>query len=394
MARLLAIVAAGSGSRLGRSLPKALVPLAGRTLLDRALDAAAAAGFARIAVAAPPDRLDEITRLLGPRAAVVAGGATRSESVRRAVSALAPAAGDVVAVHDAARPLVTADEIRAVVDEAERTGAAAAAMPSVDTIKRAADGTVLETLDRGQIWGAATPQAFRGDILQRALDQADATDEAAQCERLGIPVRLVAVSRLAFKITTPEDLELAEAILAARGKRGEAPAMTTRVGIGFDAHPFVEGRELRLGGVAVPHDSGLQGHSDGDALLHALTDAILGAAALGTIGDHFPPSDPKWKNADSAMFVAKAVELARERGLAIGNVDAIVIAEAPRIAPHSVRIRARVAEILGVDVSTVSVRGTSTNGLGFAGRGEGLAAQVIVALAPNPKSKIQNPKSE
>jgi 2-C-methyl-D-erythritol 4-phosphate cytidylyltransferase/2-C-methyl-D-erythritol 2,4-cyclodiphosphate synthase len=392
MSRLLLIVAAGSGSRLGRATPKALVSLADRPLLAWTLESVEGADFARVAVAAPAERLDEVARLAGSRVRVVAGGATRSASVRAGVSALAPEDGDVVAVHDAARPLVTAEEFRAVLESAERLGAAAAATPAVDTIKRAAEGRVVETLDRREIFGAATPQAFRWDLLRRALEGGDATDEATLCEAAGIPVTLVPVSRLAFKITTPEDLELAEAILAARTRRREAPAMTTRVGIGFDAHPFAAGRELRLGGVAVPHEAGLQGHSDGDALLHALTDAILGAAALGTIGDHFPPSDPQWKNADSATFVARAVALAQGRGLEVGNVDAVVVAEAPRIAPHAARIRARVAEILGVAEDAVSVRGTSTNGLGFIGRKDGLAAQVIVSLVANPKSKIQDPR--
>ncbi|MGH9315849.1 MAG: 2-C-methyl-D-erythritol 2,4-cyclodiphosphate synthase [Thermoanaerobaculia bacterium] len=167
--------------------------------------------------------------------------------------------------------------------------------------------------------------------------------------------------------------------------------MSARVGIGFDAHPFVAGRKLRLGGVSVPHDAGLEGHSDGDALLHALTDAVLGAAGLGSIGDHFPPSDAAWKEADSAIFLRKARDLAAERGYEIGNLDALVITESPKIAPHVAAIRARIAEILGVDPGAVSVRGTSTNGLGFPGRGEGLAAMAVVSLIS--KSEIRNPKS-
>jgi 2-C-methyl-D-erythritol 2,4-cyclodiphosphate synthase len=156
--------------------------------------------------------------------------------------------------------------------------------------------------------------------------------------------------------------------------------MTTRVGLGFDAHPFAPGRPLRLGGVEIPHSAGLEGHSDGDALLHAVTDAILGAAGAGSIGDHFPPGDPMWKNADSAQFLLRASKAAAERGWAIGNLDAVIIAEAPKIAPHVASIRARIAEILGVSAEAVSVRGTSTNGLGFAGRGEGIAVMAIVAL--------------
>jgi 2-C-methyl-D-erythritol 4-phosphate cytidylyltransferase/2-C-methyl-D-erythritol 2,4-cyclodiphosphate synthase len=379
MPRLLIIVAAGSGTRLGLGTPKALAPLAGRPLLAWTLDAVAPGPFSRIVVAAPEDRLEEFGRIVGSRGSVVAGGPTRSESVRRGVAALAPADSDIVAIHDAARPLVTAAEVAAVLAEAERGGAAAAATAAVDTLKRVEEGSIRETLDRARIYGAATPQAFRFDILRRALSEGDATDEAALCERLGIRVTVVPVSRLSFKVTTPVDLELAEAVLAARRGR-EAESMTQRVGIGFDAHPFVAGRRLLLGGIAIPHVAGLEGHSDGDALLHALTDAVLGAAALGSIGDHFPPSDAAWKDADSAKFLRRARELAAERGFTVNNVDAIVIAEEPKIAPHVGAMRARIAEILGVDAGAVSVRGTSANGLGSTGRGEGLAATAIVLL--------------
>lgn len=391
MSRLLLIVAAGSGARLGRGDPKALVPLAGRPLLAWTLDAVAPVPFSRVVVAAPEDRLAEFRRIVGGRGSVVAGGSTRSASVRLGVAALAPTDSDIVAIHDAARPLVTAEEVAAVLEAAERGGAAAAATAAVDTIKRVERGSILETLDRAQIYGSATPQAFRFELLHRALSEGDATDEAALCESLGIPVTVVPVSRLSFKITTPVDLELAEAVLAARGG-GEARSMTQRIGIGFDAHPFVAGRKLLLGGVAIPHGAGLEGHSDGDALLHALTDAVLGAAALGSIGDHFPPSDPTWKDADSATFLGRARELAAERGFTVSNVDAIVIAEEPKIAPHVGAIRARIAVILGVEAGAVSVRGTSSNGLGFTGRGDGLAAMAVVMLAPDPKSQIQKPK--
>ena len=218
MAALLLIVAAGSGSRLGRSEPKALVPLAGRPILSWALDAFLPLSFARIVVTAPPDRVEEFSRVAGTRAKVVAGGETRSASVRRGFDALAAADSDIVAIHDAARPFVTGEEIAAVLQAAEKAGAAIAATPVVDTIKRVASGRILETVERDDLFGAATPQAFRADLLRRALASAgEATDEAALFERLGIPVAIVPVSRFAFKITTPEDLELAEA-LARRGR--------------------------------------------------------------------------------------------------------------------------------------------------------------------------------
>jgi 2-C-methyl-D-erythritol 4-phosphate cytidylyltransferase len=217
VASLLVIVAAGTGTRLGRAEPKALVPLDGRPMLAWTLDAFAPGGFARTVVTAPPDRIRDFERIVEGRGRVVAGGETRSASVRRGVDALAPADADVVAVHDAARPFLTAEEIRAVLRAAEETGAAIAATPVVDTIKRVSGGRIAQTVDRTELFGAATPQAFRAAVLREALASGDeATDEAALCERLGRPVAIVPVSRFSFKITTPEDLALAEAILAAR----------------------------------------------------------------------------------------------------------------------------------------------------------------------------------
>jgi len=216
---LLLIVAAGSGSRLRRGEPKALVPLAGRPILAWALEGLLPGNFARAVVTAPPDRADEFTRLADGIARVVPGGVTRSDSVRRGVEALEVSDGDVVAIHDAARPFVTAEDVGAVLRAADQTGAAIAAVPVVDTMKRGRAGLVVETVDRDGLYGAATPQAFRADVLRRALAAGgEATDEASLCERLGIPVAIVPVSRLCFKITTPEDLELAEAILARRGR--------------------------------------------------------------------------------------------------------------------------------------------------------------------------------
>jgi 2-C-methyl-D-erythritol 4-phosphate cytidylyltransferase len=219
VATLLLIVAAGSGNRLGRGEPKALVPLCGRPLLSWTLAGVSAIAFDRSVVAAPPERLGEVERLAGPRFQTVPGGATRTESVRLGIAALAPLADDLVCVHDAARPLVTAAEVEAVLAAAAEVGAAIAATPIVDTVKRVGNGRVVATLDRRELVGAATPQAFRGELLRRALATGrDGTDEASLCEELKIPVAVVPVSRLAFKITTPEDLELAEAILRSRGR--------------------------------------------------------------------------------------------------------------------------------------------------------------------------------
>jgi 2-C-methyl-D-erythritol 4-phosphate cytidylyltransferase len=217
----LILVAAGAGTRLGRSEPKALVPLDGRPILSWALDAFASGRFGTMVVTAPPDRIAEFERVAGARARVVAGGQTRSQSVRRGFEAADPADEDLVAVHDAARPLVTPEEVAAVLDAAGRAGAAIAATPVVDTVKRVVDGFSVGTLDRSTLYGAATPQAFRAAVLRRALGAGlEATDEAALCEQLGLPVAVVPVSRLAFKITSPEDLEIAEAILRQRRERG------------------------------------------------------------------------------------------------------------------------------------------------------------------------------
>ncbi len=219
MSRLALVVAAGSGTRLGRREPKALVPLGGRPLLSWTLESLAPAGFARTVVAAPPDRLEEFRRVAGKGVAVVAGGETRSASVRLGFEALEAADGDIVAVHDAARPLVTAEETAAVVAAAEKSGAAIAAVPIVDTLKEVSESRIVRTVDRAGLYGAATPQAFRADILRRALESGkDATDDAALCEALGIPVSIVLVSRLSFKITTAADLELAEAVLSRRSR--------------------------------------------------------------------------------------------------------------------------------------------------------------------------------
>lgn len=223
MARLLLIVAAGSGSRLGRGEPKALVPLCGRPLLSWTLESLSAVPFARGVVTAPPDRIEDVARVAGTGFRVVAGGETRAASVRQGMEALAPADEDIVCIHDAARPFVTGAEIEAVIEAGQRTGAAIAVTAIVDTVKKVADSRVVGTLDRNELAGAATPQAFRGAILRRALASGrDATDEAALCEALGLPVEAVRVSRLSFKVTTPADLELAAAILRFRGKGGAA----------------------------------------------------------------------------------------------------------------------------------------------------------------------------
>jgi 2-C-methyl-D-erythritol 4-phosphate cytidylyltransferase / 2-C-methyl-D-erythritol 2,4-cyclodiphosphate synthase len=287
-------------------------------------------------------------------------------------------------IHDAARPFVGADLISRTIAAAAESGAAVAAVQATDTVKvaRAADGdrVVASTIPRETIYLAQTPQAFRRDVLAAALaagarDTRDATDEASLVERAGHAVRIVEGERSNIKITTPEDLPGADALA-----RVEKPARTGRAGTGYDLHRLVEGRPLILGGVTIPSERGALGHSDADVICHALTDAILGAACLGDIGRHFPDSDPRWKDASSLDLLQRAVGLVTAEGLEIGNVDVIVILERPKIAPHIDRMREAVARTLALDVSRVSIKGKTNEGVDAIGRGEAIAAHAIALL--------------
>ena len=325
MANLLLIVAAGSGTRLGRVEPKALVPLAGRPLLSWALDVAR---LGRPSPGPSSPRRPSASRISGRRRGRPATSSRAGRPARprcaRGFAALSASDEDIVAVHDAARPLCTAAESSAVVAAAERTGAAIAAIPVVDTIKVVQNSRVLRTVDRSSLWAAATPQAFRAEILRRALDP-------GRRDRRGRAVRGSGDSGRGGASLAPRASRSRRPRIWSWRRRSSAAGregvpMGSRVGIGFDAHPFAPGRALRLGGVAIPHESGLEGHSDGDALLHALTDAVLGAAGLGSIGDHFPPTDPTWKGADSATFVGRRARARRARAdYSVGNVDAVVV---------------------------------------------------------------------
>jgi 2-C-methyl-D-erythritol 4-phosphate cytidylyltransferase/2-C-methyl-D-erythritol 2,4-cyclodiphosphate synthase len=295
----------------------------------------------------------------------------------------APAGFDgVVLVHDAARPFAESALIEAVIDAASEHGAALPLLPLVDTIKRAEGGRVSATLDRATLFGAQTPQGFRFPLLARAYDRAredqvTVTDEAMAVERIGGTVAAVAGSARNQKITTPEDLAAAEDRL--RRESGAVPA-ARRVGTGFDAHRLVPGRKLMLGGIDVPSDRGLEGHSDGDCLVHAICDALLGAAGAGDMGEHFPSRDPKYKGAPSRTFLEEVARILRDRKLAVENVDATVIAQAPVLAPHLPAMRELLSRVLGVSPAVVSVKAKSTDHLGAVGRGEGIAAQAVVLL--------------
>jgi 2-C-methyl-D-erythritol 4-phosphate cytidylyltransferase / 2-C-methyl-D-erythritol 2,4-cyclodiphosphate synthase len=308
---------------------------------------------------------------------IVAGGERRQDSVRHAFELVAPHA-DVVVIHDAARPLVTEALIRRTVDAAIENGAAVAALRAGDTVKRGdSAGRILETLPREHIYLAQTPQAFRVDVLRDALMiPDDATDEAALAEQAGHHVQLVEGDFRNLKITTPGDLEIAERLIgAASGAAG------LRIGNGYDLHRLVNGRPLILGGVSIPFDKGLFGHSDADVICHAITDAVLGAAGAGDIGRHFPDTDPAWKGANSIELLRRAMAVVDAAGFAVVNVDVVVVAQQPKLAPHVDAIRANVAAALGCDPSQVSVKGKTNEGVDSIGAGESIAAHAVALLA-------------
>lgn len=335
-------------------------------------------------VIAPADRTLYDAAVVGLTVAPpVDGGPTRQRSVLNGLEALAGNPPDVVLIHDAARPFVdqrTLTRTLATLDDPAVDGAVAGVRVA-DTLKRVeADGRVAATVDRAGLWRAQTPQVFRFDrllaahraVASLAQDEATAlTDDVAVAEQAGLAVRMVEGHVDNDKITTAEDLERA----AARMSRRE-----TRTGTGFDVHAFGQGASVTLGGVPIPHDQGLVGHSDADVALHALTDALLGAIAAGDIGQHFPPSDPRWRGAASDGFVRHAMDLVRAAGGRIVNVDLTIICERPRIGPHRDRIQARIADVLGVAPGRVGIKATTTERLGFTGRGEGIAVQATASV--------------
>jgi 2-C-methyl-D-erythritol 4-phosphate cytidylyltransferase/2-C-methyl-D-erythritol 2,4-cyclodiphosphate synthase len=305
-------------------------------------------------------------------AAPIQGGATRQESVRRGLEALALDAPDLVLIHDAARPLVSADIVGRVLAALEHAEAAVAALPVVDTLRRENGGTV----DRAGLWQVQTPQGFRFERIlaaHRAAADDAATDDAGLAERAGIPITLVEGSMSNLKVTRPGDLAVAETFLA-------AGLADVRTGSGFDVHRFAPGDHVMICGVKVPHSHALEGHSDADVGLHALTDAILGCIGLGDIGSHFPPGDPRWRGADSALFLEHSVEAVRARGGMVAHLDVTIICERPKIGPHRPAMVARIAEIAGIRPDRVSVKATTTEGLGFTGRREGIAAQAVATV--------------
>jgi 2-C-methyl-D-erythritol 4-phosphate cytidylyltransferase/2-C-methyl-D-erythritol 2,4-cyclodiphosphate synthase len=376
------IVAAGRGERLGGGAPKAFIDLAGKSLLRRSAEALAASPEVSALVVVAPRGFEKLARVesagTSKLRAVVAGGATRQASVQAGLKRTT-ARDKVVLVHDAARPFVDAEIVSRVLEGVRTHGAAIPVAPVVDTIKKVKAGRIGATVDRDTLGAAQTPQGFNRSALLKAYASAARegkalTDEAMAMELSGLPVAAVKGSPGNFKVTTPDDLD--------RARRQVAPAGSlVRGGHGFDAHRLVPKKPLMLGGVRVPSPVGLEGHSDGDVLLHAVCDALLGAAALGEIGSLFPSTDQKLKGAPSATFVSEVKRRLALSRFSIVNVDATLIAERPRLSAHLQAIKQKVARLLEVEPGQVSIKVKSTDALGAIGRGEGIAAQVLALLA-------------
>ena len=375
------IPAAGRGERLGRAANKVFAAVAGKPILAHTLSVFESCGAVGEIILVVGEREVEAARDLAGRFGfakvreIVTGGPHRQDSVRRGLEKVT---SDVVAIHDGARPMVTGGMISASIEKAREGGACIVAVPVVDTIKSvSADQTVTGTLDRTNLFAVQTPQTFRTDLIRSAYDRAYAdgvyaTDDAALVERLQEKVFIVAGSPDNIKITTPADLELAST------KLGGAE---TRTGIGLDVHALLEGRKLLLGGVEIDSEMGLAGHSDADVMLHAIADACLGAAALGDIGRHFPDTDPAYKGISSLKILTRVAEMLSREGWQVVNVDAVLACEQPKIAPFVSRMIHRISECLDTDPGRISVKGTTTEGLGCVGRGEGIACFAVAALA-------------
>ncbi|HVJ33496.1 MAG TPA: bifunctional 2-C-methyl-D-erythritol 4-phosphate cytidylyltransferase/2-C-methyl-D-erythritol 2,4-cyclodiphosphate synthase [Terriglobia bacterium] len=386
------IVAAGSGLRIGGEVPKQFLHLAGKPLLRYCLETFLA--HPRISgvcvVINPSYRPFYDAAAAGlPLMPAVNGGATRQESVRLGLESLTSQQPDLVLIHDAARPFLDAATIDRTLDALDQHQAALVAVPVVDTLKRAADGFSGQTVDRKDLWRAQTPQGFRFiSILAAHRAVADSgkemTDDAAVAEAAGQRVMLVEGHEDNFKVTTPADLARAERMLQATmppATTQDQRAYEYRTGNGFDVHRLLAGDGVHLCGVKIPCEWRLEGHSDADVALHALTDAILGAISAKDIGAHFPPSDPQWRGAESWKFLDHANKLVHQRSGKIVHCDVTIICEKPKVGPHRDAMVARIAEILRIEPDRVSVKATTTEKLGFTGRGEGIAAQATATVA-------------
>lgn len=388
------IAAGGRGRRLGGAVLKQLLAVGGRPILERSVKTFLDhPGVDEVVVALPPELVADpppYLRVAKKPLQLVQGGERRQDSVLNAFK-VTNDRSDVIVIHDAARPFATADLVSRTIAAAAESGAALAALPASDTVKRThgprkgeehADGGhyVVETIPRETVYLAQTPQAFRREVLRDALALAEAgveiTDEATLAERAGHPVQLVSGEPSNIKITSSSDLPVAEAFAG----RGAAPVAVVRVGTGYDLHRLVEGRPLTLAGVTIPFERGLLGHSDADAVCHAVTDALLGAAAAGDIGSHFPDTDPQWKGASSINLLRRAAEFIERRGYAVVNVDVIVIAERPKLGGYLDAMRRNLAGAVGIRAADVSIKGKTNEGVGELGRGEAIAVHAIALL--------------
>ncbi len=366
------LVAAGSGSRFGGDVPKQFLTVAHKPVIRHAAEHL----LRHVSLLQPVGAFAPIESALHGLSLLptVPGGATRQESVRNGMEALAPHAPDYVLIHDAARPYVPAGTIEALLSKLRETAGAIPAAAVADTLKRVERGIITATVPRTALFRAQTPQAFRFETLLAAHRSGfdGATDDASLLEAMGETVGVVAGSEDNIKLTYADDFVRLERIMAGFS--------VPRVGMGFDVHAFEDGRPLILCGIAVPHERGLAGHSDADVGIHALCDAIYGALAEGDIGRHFPPSEASWKDADSSRFLCHARDRIAARGGRLVNADVTLICERPKIAPHAAAMIERVASLLGVTCDRVSVKATTTEKLGFTGRREGIAAQAVVSL--------------
>ena len=373
------ILGGGTGSRMGSPVNKVLCSLSGEPVIRRSVRAFLPYVEGAVVVCRPEEQEAFRSALSGLTGTIrfASAGATRQESVRHGLDSL-PEECDRVLVHDGARPLVSGEIIRAAMESVLRCGSGVAAIPVTDTMKQTdSTGAVTATVPRESLSAVQTPQAFRRDWLESAhrLAEADGytgTDDASLCERAGYPVHLTAGSKTNLKLTTPEDLIMAEALLS------RAPSL--RIGTGYDMHALVPGRSLVLCGKVIPHTLGLEGHSDADVAVHALMDALLGAAALGDIGQHFPDTDEQYRGISSLRLLEHVCTLLKSHSYRIVNCDVTIVAQRPKLAPHLPDMRSNLAQVMSLDPDAVSVKATTTEHLGPEGREEGISAQAVALL--------------
>ena len=386
------IAAGGTGTRMNAGVPKQFLDIDGKPILLRTVEAIAELeSVTQIVIALPPEHMAQAESALNIpslriRPECVAGGSNRQASVKNACARV-HADVDVILVHDAVRPLCPREVMERTLEAALKNGAAVPGLQATETIQRVSrKGRVLRTPPREELYAIQTPQAFKAGLLRESLDRAEAegflgTDESSVVRRAGHRVTVVPGSSENIKITRPLDMEIAR-ILLSRRRKEKAPMNPSdiRIGQGIDYHRLVEGRRLILGGVEIPFEKGLEGHSDADALLHAVCDALLGAAALGDIGRHFPDTDPAYHGRDSLYFLGEVGKKIEAAGWVVGNIDATLLLQRPKIAPYAEKMRSNISETLGIDIRDVSVKATTTEGMNAEGRGEGVSVQTVALL--------------